>query len=147
MRVGIAADHAGFYLKESVAAGLREAGYDLVDLGAYGFYPGDDYPDLVIPLARAVGSGECDRGVAVCGSGVGACVAANKVKGARAALVGDVYTAHQGVEHDDMNIICIGARVSGEALVMELVRAFLGATFKADDRFVRRLEKVMRMER
>lgn len=146
MRVGIAADHAGFHLKESVVEKLGEAGYDLVDMGAFSYDPADDYPDLVRPLADAVARGECARGIALCGSGVGACVTANKVSGVRAALVTDVYSAHQGVEHDDMNVICIGARVTGEALVMDLLRAFLGARFRLEERFVRRLEKIRRLE-
>ncbi|MFW5813010.1 MAG: RpiB/LacA/LacB family sugar-phosphate isomerase, partial [Fibrobacterota bacterium] len=142
-----AADHAGFYLKESVVERLRGDGYELVDLGAFSYDSADDYPDLVGPLAHAVARGECARGIALCGSGVGACVTANKVSGVRAALVTDIYSAHQGVEHDDMNVICIGARVTGEALVMDLLRAFLGARFRLEERFVRRLEKVRRLER
>ena len=110
MRVGIAADHAGFALKEGLPKALRESGREVLDFGPSRLTPEDDYPDYVVPLARSVASGEVERGVAICGSGVGACVAANKVKGVRASLVHDIFSAHQGVEDDDMNVICLGAR-------------------------------------
>ena len=123
MRIGIAVDHGGFELKKPLMDTLRTLGHEVVDFGAYSLAPEDDYPDFVVPLAQAVGSGEVERGIAVCGSGVGACVAANKVPRVRAALITDVYSAHQGVEHDDMNVICLGARVIGCELAQDLIRA------------------------
>src|SRR5271165_2060671 len=119
MRVGIATDHGGFDLKQELAAYLREAGHEVVDLGAHKLTPGDDYPDFVVPLAQAVAAGKVERGIAVCGSGVGASVCANKVVGIRAGLVQDHYSAHQGVEHDDMNILCMGGRVVGPVVAQE----------------------------
>lgn len=145
-RVGVAADHGGYELKEQLARTLREAGYEVIDFGDRRPQPDDDYPDFVVPLARAVAHGEVDRGVAICGSGVGACIAANKVNGARAALVHDIFSAHQGVEDDDMNVICFGARVIGPALARDLVFAFLGAQFTGEERHVRRLSKVAELE-
>ena len=115
MRVGIAADHGGFFLKGEVAESLRGSGYEVVDFGAHDLNPGDDYPDFIIPLARAVAAGEVERGVALCGSGVGASVAANKVPGVRAGLIHDVFSARQGVEDDDMNVFCLGGKVIGSA--------------------------------
>ncbi len=147
MRIGIAADHGGFTMKERMAAALREAGYELTDFGATELDPGDDYPEFVIPLARAVGEGELERGIALCSSGVGASIAANKIAGVRAALVHDGYSAHQGVEHDDMNIICLGSLVVGYAEAWELVRTFLAATFSGAERHRRRLAKVAALER
>jgi ribose 5-phosphate isomerase B len=147
MRIGIAADHGGFTMKERMAASLREAGYEITDFGAKELDPGDDYPDFVIPLAKAVGEGKLDRGIALCSSGVGASIAANKVAGVRAALVHDGYSAHQGVEHDDMNIICLGSLVVGYAEAWELVRTFLAATFSGAERHRRRLAKVAALER
>jgi ribose 5-phosphate isomerase B len=146
MRVGICTDHGGFELKETLVAYLRAAGHEVVDFGAYRLEPGDDYPDFVIPLARAVAAGQVKRGIAVCGSGVGASVAANKVAGVRAGLVQDHYSAHQGVEHDDMNILCIGGRVTGPFAAEDLVDAFLGAEFSHGERHVRRLNKVAELE-
>jgi ribose 5-phosphate isomerase B len=146
MRVGIATDHGGFNLKEDLAAYLRETGHDVIDLGAHKLNPGDDYPDFVIPLAQAVADGKVERGLVVCGSGVGASVCANKIPGVRAGLVHDHYSAHQGVEHDDMNILCLGGRVVGPVLARELVDAFLAATFTAEERHVRRLRKVAALE-
>jgi ribose 5-phosphate isomerase B len=146
MRVGIATDHGGFQLKEELAAYLRGAAHDVVDFGAHSLTPGDDYPDFVIPLARAVASGEVERGVAVCGSGVGASICANKIPGIRAGLVQDHYSAHQGVEHDDMNILCIGGRVVGPAVAEDLVAAFLSARFTNEERHVRRLGKMAALE-
>lgn len=146
MRIGIAADHGGFTMKERMAAALREAGYELTDFGAERLDPDDDYPDFVIPLAQAVGEGKLDRGIAFCSSGVGASIAANKVPGARAALIHDDYSAHQGVEHDDMNIICLGSLVVGYAQSWELVRTFLAATFSGAERHRRRLAKVAALE-
>ena len=146
MRVGIAVDHGGFALKEPLVGVLRELGHDVVDFGAYNYDPADDYPDFVIPLARAVGRGEIDRGIAMCGSGVGACIAANKVAGVRAALITEVYSAHQGTEHDDMNVICMGARVIGLELAADLMRAFLAAQFTGEERHLRRLAKLSALE-
>jgi len=146
MRIGIATDHGGFSLKEDLVARLRAAGHEVVDFGAYSLAPGDDYPDFVIPLAQAVASGKVDRGVAVCGSGVGASVCANKIPGIRAGLVQDHYSAHQGVEHDDMNILCMGGRIVGLAVAKDLVDAFLAAEFTGEERHVRRLRKVTSIE-
>jgi ribose 5-phosphate isomerase B len=146
MRIGIAADHGGFSLKEELAASLRRAGYDVVDFGAARLNPEDDYPDFVIPLARAVAAGEIERGVALCGSGVGASVAANKIPGVRAALIHDVFSAHQGVEDDDMNVFCLGGRVIGPALALELIETFLRARFSGAGRHRRRLAKVQALE-
>jgi len=147
MRIGIAADHGGFELKEQLILTLTVAGYRVTDFGATKLVDGDDYPDFVIPLARAVSIGEVTRGLAICGSGVGACVAANKVRGVRAALIADSFSAHQGVEDDDMNVLCLGGRVTGSALAWEIVQAFLNADFKAKERFVRRLAKVTALEK
>ena len=146
MRVGIAADHGGFELKEFLAKTLRDLGYEVLDFGTSALNTKDDYPDFVIPLAKAVSVGSVDRGVAICGSGVGACVAANKVTGARACLIHETFSAHQGVEDDDMNIICLGGLVIGHALALELVKTFLKAKFKGDERFKRRLMKVASLE-
>jgi len=133
-------------LKEELVAYLRHEGHEVVDLGAYSLNPGDDYPDFVIPLAQAVAAGKVERGLAVCGSGVGASVCANKIPGIRAGLVQDHYSAHQGVEHDDMNILCIGGRVIGFLVARELVDAFLAAKFTQEERHVRRLRKVAALE-
>jgi len=147
MRIGIAADHGGFELKVQLTAALKAAGYEVVDFGAHELVTGDDYPDFVVPLAKAVAMGEVIRGLAICGSGVGACVAANKVPGVRAALITDPFSAHQGVEDDDMNVMCLGGGVTGHALSWDLVQTFLSAHFKGDERFKRRLEKVAALER
>lgn len=146
MRVGIASDHGGFALKGEIADMLRQAGHDVLDFGPERLDPSDDYPDFVVPLALAVARDEVERGIAVCGSGVGACIAANKVPGVRAALIHDGFSAHQGVEDDDMNLICLGGRVTGRALAKELVNQFLGARFKSEERFRRRLAKITAME-
>ncbi len=147
MRVGVAADHGGFELKEKMLEELKAAGYDVVDYGAHDYDAHDDYPDFVAPLALAVASGEVERGLAICGSGVGASVAAKKVRGVRAALITDPYSAHQGVEDDDMNIMCLGGRVTCYALAWELIQTFLKARFKGAERFRRRLEKVAALEK
>ena len=147
MRIGIAADHGGFELKVYLTTALKSAGYEVVDFGAHELVTGDDYPDFIAPLARAVASGEVTRGLAICGSGVGAGVAANKVPGARAALIMDPFSAHQGVEDDDMNVMCLGGRVTGHALAWDLVQTFLSARFKGAERFKRRLAKVAELER
>jgi ribose 5-phosphate isomerase B len=144
--VGIAADHGGFQLKERLAEELRRGDYEVLDFGAYEMLPDDDYPDYVIPLARAVAKGDVARGIAVCGSGVGACVAANKVPGVRAGLIHDVYSARQGVEDDDMNVLCLGGRVLGYELAEDLVKAFLAAQYAGDERFRRRLDKIAALE-
>jgi ribose 5-phosphate isomerase B len=145
MRVGIAADHGGFKLKKKLAEVLASEN-EVVDFGAYTLTTEDDYPDMVVPLAKAVAWGEVERGVAICGSGVGASVAANKISGVRAALISDVYSAHQGVEDDDMNVICLGGRVTGYALALDLVQTFLKARFRGEERFQRRLKKVSALE-
>lgn len=147
MRIGIAADHGGFELKVQITASLKAAGYEVEDFGAYELVAGDDYPDFVVPLAQAVARGEAVRGIAICGSGVGACVTANKVPGVRAALITDPFSAHQGVEDDDMNIMCLGGRVTWDALSWDLVQTFLHARFKGDERFRRRLLKVAAVEK
>jgi len=146
MRIGIAADHAGFGLKNELAKALSKSGHEIVDFGPSSLNPEDDYPDYVVPLARSVANGEVERGIAICGSGVGACVTANKVKGVRAALIHDVFSAHQGVEDDDMNVICFGARVLGQALAWDLTEAFLAARFNNAERHQRRLKKVTALE-
>ena len=146
MRIGVAADHGGFELKVQLTAALKTAGYEVVDFGAKELVIGDDYPDFVVPLARAVMHKEVSRGLAICGSGVGACVAANKIPGVRAALITDSFSAHQGVEDDDMNIMCLGGQVTGYSLSWELVQTFLKARFKGDERFIRRLAKISELE-
>jgi ribose 5-phosphate isomerase B len=145
-RIGIAADHGGFELKQHLIAKLREGEHSVVDFGDQQSQPEDDYPDFVIPLALAVARGEVDRGVAICGSGVGACVAANKVDGARACLIHETFSAHQGVEDDDLNIICMGGQVVGYAAAWELLQAFLAARYRGVERHRRRLAKVARLE-
>ena len=147
MRIGIAADHGGFKLKMQLTPSLRVAGHEVTDFGAHTMKTGDDYPDFVVPLAEAVAKGEITRGLAVCGSGVGACVAANKVPGARAALITDPFSAHQGVEDDDMNVMCLGGRVTGYSLSWDLVQMFLNAHFNGAERFKRRLAKVAALEK
>ena len=147
MKIGIAADHGGFYLKESVKAWLISLGYDVKDFGAHRLDDADDFPDFVIPLARSVASGESERGIAICGSGVGASIAANKIHGVRAALIVDAFSAHQGVEDDDMNLICLGGRVIGSKLAEELIIGFLKAKFIGGERHVRRLNKVKNVEK
>jgi ribose 5-phosphate isomerase B len=147
MHIGIAADHGGFELKVQLIAALKEAGYEVEDFGADELVIDDDYPDFVVPLARAVALGEVERGLAICGSGVGACVAANKVHGVRAALITDYFSAHQGVEDDNMNVMCLGGQVSGYSLSWDLVRTFLNAHFMGDERFNRRLAKVAVLEK
>jgi ribose 5-phosphate isomerase B len=146
MRVGIAADHGGFQLKGHLAAVITAAGHELVDFGAHSLMSGDDYPDVVVPLASAVARGEVTRGVAICGSGVGACILANKVSRVRAALITESFSAHQGVEDDDMNVMCLGGQVTGGELARELVEVFLGARFKGDERFERRLAEISALE-
>jgi ribose 5-phosphate isomerase B len=146
MRVGIAADHGGLSLKNELAPRLRAAGHDVVDFGAYVNDPDDDYPDSVIPLAEAVAAGRLQRGVALCGSGVGASVCANKVAGVRAALITDNFSARQGVEDDHINVICMGGRTEGPSVAWELLQTFLAANFSQAERHLRRLAKVAARE-
>jgi ribose 5-phosphate isomerase B len=146
MKIGIAADHGGYRLKENIRAFLVARGYEVRDFGAGTLDNQDDYPDYIIPLARALAEGQIERGIAVCGSGVGAAVAANKVAGVSAALINDHFSAHQGVEDDDLNMICLGGRVTGEMAAQELVMAFLNATFSGAERHLRRLQKVRLLE-
>ena len=146
MRVGIASDHGGFVLKKQVADLLRDAGHTVVDFGADEPSPRDDYPDYVIPLARAIAAGTVDRAVALCGSGVGASICANKIAGVRAGLIHDVFSAHQGVEDDDMNVFCLGGKVIGSALAWELIETFLRARFSGAARHQRRVDKVKALE-
>jgi len=147
MHIGIAADHGGFELKGRLCKALEAAGHQVQDYGAYQLMGEDDYPDFVVPMAQAVARREVARGIAICGSGVGACIAANKISGVRAGLIMDSFSAHQGVEDDDMNVICVGARVVGYSLAEELIRTFLAARFKGGERFQRRLNKVKALEK
>jgi ribose 5-phosphate isomerase B len=147
MIVAFAADHAGWPLRERVFAELRTRGDEILDCGPPEPVPGDDYPDAALAVARAVAEGRAERGVLVCGSGVGACIAANKVIGVRACMCHDSFSARQGVEDDDMNVLCLGARIIGEELAGELLRDFLGARFSNAERHRRRLEKVRAIER
>ncbi len=147
MKVGIAADHGGFELKEMLGEYLKKQGHEVIDFGANSLDQGDDFPDYVVPLAKAVAKDEVERGIAVCGSGVGACIAANKVSGVRAALITDHFSAHQGVEDDDMNLMTIGGRVVGFNVAQELATSFLEAKFIGAERHLRRLEKVHQLEK
>ena len=142
MRIGIAADHGGFSLKEELARRLRASGCEVIDFGAYSNDPGDDYPDFVIPLAEAVAAGQVERGVALCGSGVGASICANKIPGVRAALITESFSARQGVEDDHMNVICMGGRTARPSVAWDLVKIFLWAEFSQEERHLRRLAKV-----
>jgi len=146
IRVALGADHGGFALKNDLAAQFGDT-YQIVDLGAHTFDSLDDYPDFALAVARAVASGQAERGIIICGSGVGACIAANKVPGVRAGLCHDTYSAHQGVEHDDMNILCLGARIIGVELATEVVANFLKARFTGEERHRRRLGKILNIER
>lgn len=146
MKLAIGADHAGFTLKEEVRGYLEKLGHEVIDLGAYNTEP-SDYPDFAEAVGRAMIAGRAERGILICGSGVGVSIAANKMPGIRAAMCHDTYSAHQGVEHDNMNILVLGARIIGSALALELVAAYLHATFqKQEERFVRRLNKVLSIE-
>jgi ribose 5-phosphate isomerase B len=146
MRVGIATDHGGFHLKEDMAKRLRAGGHEVMDFGAHTFTPDDDYPDFVVPLARAVVGRKVERGVAVCGSGVGIAVCANKIPGVRACLVEDHFSARQGVEDDHMNMLCLGGRTIGPELAWDLIETFLAAEFSQAERHLRRLGKVAALE-
>ncbi len=145
-RIGVASDHGGYELKRYLVGMLCEAGYQAIDYGNQQLDDGDDYPDFVVPLARAMARGDVERGVAVCGSGVGACIAANKVPGVRACLIHESFSARQGVEDDDMNMICLGGRVVGEVFAWELVRIFLASRFSGAERHRRRVAKVAELE-
>ena len=147
MRIVIANDHAGVALKELAVAELRRLGHDVVDVGSQHAEQPDDYPDFAAALAPEIVQGRAERGIFICGSGVGASVAANKLAGIRAGLAHDTYSAHQGVEHDDMNVLCLGSRVIGPELAMELIRAFLAARFTSEERHRRRLAKITELER
>jgi len=146
MKIAIAADHGGFDLKRPLASLVDELGHEVLDLGAHQFDKDDDYPDFARYVGQAIQHGQADRGIVICGSGVGACIGANKIKGVRACVCHDTYSAHQGVEHDDMNVLCMGARIIGGALAEEIVRAFLRAEFDTQPRFQRRLDKVLAIE-
>ena len=145
MKIAVAADHAGFELKNQLRDLIEDLGHEVSDLGAHNSDP-SDYPDFAAAIATTIASGAAERGILICGSGVGASIAANKIRGARAGLCHDTYSAHQGVEHDDMNILALGSRVIGRALAEDLVRTFLQAKFTAEERHVRRLEKIKRLE-
>lgn len=145
MRIVVGSDHAGFPLKQEMAALLRKNGHEVIDVGTHGTAP-VDYPDSAEAVGRAVTDGQGERGVLICGSGVGASVAANKIKGVRAAICHDAYSAHQGVEHDDMNVLVLGGRIVGPALAGELVQAFVGARYTAEERHARRLAKVIALD-
>ena len=146
MRVGIATDHGGFHLKEDMAGRLRAAGHEVTDFGAHAFTPTDDYPDFVVPLGHALVAGTVDRGLALCGSGVGIAVCANKVPGVRACLIQDHFAARQGVEDDHMNILCLGGRTTGQEVAWDLVQTFLAAEPSTAERHLRRLSKVAALE-
>ena len=146
MRIAVAADHAGYPLNERVIEELRNGGHELIDFGTHDGSVADDYPDYAKQLGEAVQNGDAEIGILVCGSGVGAAVAANKLRGIRAALCGDTYSAHQSREHDDCNVLCLGARVVGVELALDIVRSFVGARFTGEERHRRRLEKIKLME-
>ena len=146
MRIAIGADHGGYSLKPNVTGQLEELGHHVQDVGAHSLDQSDDYPDYTLAVAELVANGQADRGIVVCGSGVGASVAANKVRGVRASVCHDTYSAHQGVEHDDMNVLCLGARIVGVELARELVQTFVAASFSGEERHRRRLGKVLALE-
>ncbi|MDL1891780.1 ribose 5-phosphate isomerase B [Sphingobacteriales bacterium CHB3] len=145
MKIALAGDHAGFSLKQFLAAELKKEGHEIVDLGAHD-ESASDYPDFARKIGKAVAAKEVERGILVCGSGVGACIAANKIKGIRAGVAHDTYSGHQGVEHDDMNVLCLGSRVIGVAPALEIARAFLAARFTNEERHIRRLKKILDIE-
>ena len=146
MKIVIAADHNGFELKDIILKLLNDTEHTVLDVGPHSFDPLDDYPDYAKIMAKSISQGESDRGIMICGSGVGASVAANKVKGVRAAMCHDVYSAHQGVEHDDLNVLCLGSRIVGSEVAQELVISFINASYTQEERHQRRLEKVLDME-
>lgn len=145
MRIAVAADHAGFLIKDDVINLLQANGQDVIDLGTYNQEP-VDYPDYALKIGKTIQDKQADRGILICGSGVGACIAANKIKGIYASVCHDTYSAHQGVEHDNMNVLCLGSRIVGIELVKEIVKAFIAAEFSTEERFRRRLEKVYELE-
>lgn len=146
MKIGIGSDHAGYYLKEDLKKFLEEEGFEVVDFGTNDPSVRSDYPDIAAIVSKAVVKGEVYRGIIICGSGVGACIAANKIRGIRAGLCHDTYSAHQGVEHDDMNVLCLGARIIGVELAKEIVKTFLRSSFVPQERYIKRLEKVKKLE-
>ncbi|MFI4859703.1 MAG: ribose 5-phosphate isomerase B [Phycisphaerales bacterium JB063] len=146
MKIAIAADHAGLPLKAPLSELIQSLGHEVLDLGAHAYDKDDDYPDFARYVGQAIQHGQADRGVLVCGSGVGASIAANKIKGVRAAICHETYSAAQGVEHDDMNVLCLGGRVVGPTQAEQLVKAFLGAAYSGETRHQRRLEKVLAIE-
>ena len=147
MKISLAADHNGFDLKKEISDQLENEGHEVIDVGPHSHDPLDDYPDYAKKLADSVSRGESLRGIMICGSGVGASVASNKVKGIRAAVCHDIYSAHQGVEHDDMNVLCLGSRIVGIEVARELVKAFITAEYTGEERHQRRLDKVLDMEK
>lgn len=147
MKIGIAADHGGFELKQVIHEFLLSLQHEVIDFGAHKSDPLDDYPDLVLPLAKAIAAKQMEKGIAICGSGVGAAIAANKIAGVRACLITDCFSARQGVEDDDMNLICLGGRITGYALAKELVKVFLNAKFSGGEKYVRRLNKIIAEEK
>lgn len=146
MRIAVGADHAGVPLNDLAIEELRRLGHEVVDVGTHDPSQPDDYPDYAVAVAEQVVSGQADRGVLICGSGVGVAVAANKIRGIRAGMCHDTYSAHQGVEHDDANVLCLGARVIGPELMLDVLRAFMAARFSGEERHRRRLAKVMALE-
>ena len=147
MKIAFGCDHGGFSLKEETLQIITQVGHEVLDLGAYAYEPQDDYPDFAEAVGRAVQAGEADRGIIICGSGVGAVIAANKVPGVRAGLCHDTYSARQSVEHDDANVLALGARIIGSELAAEVIRSFLGAEFTKEERHVRRVGKIAELER
>ena len=147
MRVAVGIDHGGFLLRAPLIQALQQTGHEILDFGAHEYIASDDYPDYALLVGRAVSQGKAERGILVCGSGVGVCIAANKINGVRACLCHDTYSARQGVEHDGMNVLCLGGRVIGDELALELVHAFLNARFLPKERYQRRLDKVLAIER
>jgi ribose 5-phosphate isomerase B len=146
LKVALGSDHGGWSLKQTVATELKKLGHQVVDCGAMQYDAADDYPDFARAVGEAIQHGEAERGVAICGSGVGVTIAANKMRGIRACLCHDTYSAHQGVEHDNMNVLCLGARIVGDELAKELIRAFMAAGFSSGERFARRNNKVLDIE-
>ncbi len=147
MKILIASDHGGFELKNKVAIYLKNNNFEVIDLGNHKYDPLDDYPDFAIKMGNAISAGDAKKGILICGSGVGACVTANKINGIRASVCHDTYSAHQGVEHDDMNVICFGARIIGDQLAFELVNAFINAEFITEEKYMRRLQKINHLEK
>src|SRR5436190_23789163 len=147
MKIGIAADHGGFELKQIIHAYLLSLNYEITDFGAYQKDDQDDYPDYIVPLSTAVAEKQVERGIAICGSGVGATIVANKVAGVRACLINDHFSAHQGVEDDDMNLLCLGGRITGVAVAKELAKVFLESEFSGGEKYVRRLNKIIALEK